>query len=81
MDKKIVTLLGVAAVGVGAYMLWQKSQKPKSFMNVTAAPMGLGQGCPRRPCPAGYSCWKYRSGNQPYKYTCRPSYGGVIHTF
>lgn len=43
MNKKFVTIIGVAAVGVGAYMLWQKSQKPKSFMNVQGGPFGMGQ--------------------------------------
>jgi len=33
LGKKTTMLLGVAAVGVAAYMLWKKSQKPKSFAN------------------------------------------------
>lgn len=36
MNKKLTMLLGVAAVGVGAYMLWQKSQKPKTFANLVS---------------------------------------------
>ena len=36
MNKKLTMLVGVAAVGVAAYMLWKKSQKPKSFMNAAA---------------------------------------------
>jgi hypothetical protein len=36
MNKKTQMFIGVAAVGVVAYLLWQKSQKPKSFMNAAA---------------------------------------------
>lgn len=36
MNKKTQMFIGVAAVGVVAYLLWQKSQKPKSFMNLVS---------------------------------------------
>lgn len=34
MNNKLTMLVGVAAVGVVAYLLWQKSQKPKVFMDL-----------------------------------------------
>ena len=41
MNKKLTMLVGVAAVGVAAYMLWKKSQKPKSFMNLVSKRFGI----------------------------------------
>lgn len=38
MTQNQKMLLGLAVLVVGGYMLWQKSQKPKSFANVIAAP-------------------------------------------
>ncbi len=45
-------LLGVAAVGVAAYLLWKKSQKPKSFMNAAAGfcPDYCANDCKRSVC-------------------------------
>jgi hypothetical protein len=41
MNKKTQMLIGVAAVGVAAYLLWEKSQKPKSFMNLVSKRFGV----------------------------------------
>jgi hypothetical protein len=41
LNKKTTMLLGVAAVGVAAYLLWKKSQKPKSFMNLVSKRFGI----------------------------------------
>jgi len=50
MNKKLVTILGVAAVGVGAYMLWKKSQKPKEVASFS------GPKCGNKTCPQGHTC-------------------------
>ncbi len=34
LGKKTTMLLGVAAVGVVAYLIWKKNQKPKVFMDL-----------------------------------------------
>jgi len=44
MNKQTKMLLGVAVVGIGGYLLWKQSQKPKSFANLSAGNMGLRTG-------------------------------------
>lgn len=40
MRKSYLLWLGVAVVGVGGYFLWKKSQRPKSFANLTSKKSG-----------------------------------------
>jgi hypothetical protein len=40
MDKNQKMLLGVAVVGVGAYLLWKSKQPKKAFMNAGGCPSG-----------------------------------------
>ena len=64
MNKKTQMFIGVAAVGVVAYLLWQKSQKPKSFMNLVARKSGGGGvvGVDTRECAGPVEVATYQSG-------------------
>jgi hypothetical protein len=50
MNKQTKLWLGVAVVGIGGYLLWQKSQTPKKSFAAGPAP------CKRGKCPSGLSC-------------------------
>lgn len=40
MNKNQQLLLGVGVLAVAGYLIWQQSQKPKSFANVIAGSLG-----------------------------------------
>lgn len=79
MRKSYLLWLGVAVVGVGGYFLWKKSQKPKSFANLTSKKSGGVLDTSQ--CAGPVEVLTYNPFEQPVRchYACEGKDGDIIN--